>query len=179
MSTPSVLTSPRLSFSRMTKPHFGPGSAAVLQRLPSVASEPSAARTKCPAYVAGSLNTVVSDSAPIEFRRRIHQKSMLASKLRVGCSTKPTVALLDFSGVRLGLPPVSAMNCTAQLSDGETPAIGLPPGQRTGSFQLFAVFVNVWAECSSYSDGARKPVVADPRTSHVGLGWKRAEIFGF
>src|SRR5712672_2825526 len=98
----------------------------------------------------------------MEFFRRTHQRSIVASNSGIGCNTRPNEACLDFSGVSFGLPPVSDMNCTAQLSDTEAPAIGTPFGQRTGSFQLFAVFVNVWAECSSNSDGARKPVATAP-----------------
>src|ERR1700757_5309851 len=93
-----------------------------------------------------------------------HQKSTVASNSGTGCSTKPSVALFDFSGFRFGLPPVRDMNCTAQLSARERPGSGLPwpcdgPGQRTGSSHGFAVFVKICAEFSSYSDGARKPVV--------------------
>src|SRR5574340_268469 len=125
--------------------------------LPSLASVPAGCveRTKCEADVAGSSNSLTGDS------------------------TMPNVKFLDFSGFRFGLPPVSDMNWTAQLSERAAPGIGLPFGQRTGSFQLFAVFVNVWAANCSYSDGARKPVDAAPRRAQESPGAYLADNFGF
>src|SRR6185437_8497613 len=71
----------------------------------------------------------------IESLSWIQKKSMLMEMSRVGSNTKPSVFECDFSGLRLGLPPVMVGNWLLQ-------SVGWPVagfGQRIGSRVPFAV----------------------------------------
>src|SRR4029079_15190103 len=59
--------------------------------------------------------------------RLILKASTASDVLLVGANTRPSVALVDFSGFRSGLPPLMVVNCVEQ-------SVRLPvTGQRSGS----------------------------------------------
>ena len=74
-------------------------------------------------------------------------------------------------GLSVLLPLLRTMNWTSQLSEGDTPTMALPFGQRIGSSWLFAVFVKVGGAFRSNNEGARKPVEYEPRTKTCCTGW--------
>src|SRR5438552_15531334 len=112
---------------------------------------------------------VVTASPPItiESLRLMKKKSMPADTSGVGSKTMPSVRCSDFSGLRLGLPPVTVANWLPQSE--ADPVCGF--GQRIGSRVLFAVTLLACGLKRSVRDDARKalPTEARVRRSRIGV----------
>src|SRR5262247_2866839 len=95
--------------------------------------------------------------------RLILKASSASDVLLVGASTMPSVALVDVSGLRSGLPPLMVVNCVEQ-------SVRLPvTGQRIGSLVPAGVTLLVSGRYRSCRLGARKPLPTAPRNSNDGI----------
>src|SRR5450830_1224079 len=108
------------------------------------------------------------------FFRLTRKASIDNARFLTGSSTAPRVKDMDFSGCRFGFPPVMVGNWLLQ-------SVGRPvlvSGQRSTSRVPLAVTLDAWAAYKSVSDGARKPVPAEPRSSTDSAGCQRSEALG-
>src|SRR6266571_3263227 len=93
-----------------------------------------------------------------------------------GSQTIPRVAPFDFSGLRFGLPTLTAAT-EAEQSLALAPGAGTPFGQRIGS-RAVAVPVDCDSIPDSAGPGARKPSEYVPRRANVFSGVHFAPTFG-
>src|SRR5262247_483472 len=104
--------------------------------------------------------------------RLILKASSASDVLLVGASTMPSVALVDVSGFRSGLPPLIVVNCVEQ-------SVRLPvTGQRIGTLVPAGVTSLVTGRYGSCRLGARTPLPTAPRSSTSDNGCQRTLTFG-
>src|SRR4029077_6703136 len=92
----------------------------------------------------------------------------------VGWNTVPKVTVRDFSGCRAGSPPSTVVNWQLHAE-----LFGSNTGHLIRSRVPCEVTLVVCGAYRSVSDGARKPVPAEPRNRIHGAGCQRSETFGF
>jgi hypothetical protein len=108
------------------------------------------------------------------FFRLTRKASRLTDSSLTGSNSTPIVYDSDFSGARVGLPPVMVMNWKLQSPGAPV----LTSGQRIGSRVPLAVTLVACEVYRSVSDGARKPVPTDERSRNVPVGCQRIDAFG-
>src|SRR6202020_763768 len=95
-------------------------------------------------------------------------------RLFVGWNTVPKVMVSDFSGFRLGLPPVTVLNWKLQAG-----LVGSNVGSLMGSRVPFDVTLVACSAYRSVKEGAPKPEPTETRNNHQRAGWNLIQPLGF
>src|SRR5689334_23064481 len=94
---------------------------------------------------------------------------------RIGSHRKPTLHWVEVSGLRSGEAMLRVLSCvsTQRASSSAMRFAGQP-----GSVTEFAVLPKDGGLWRSHSDGARKPLPAEPRSSSSRVGFQRSDTIG-